>query len=478
MILANPKTHPGRAADSNSFLLFGSDRAAGGLRSHPAPGSPNWLPSLSGEGLGRFRSRTGLKPCDHTRPAEFLFHAPEARHDRVKAIMRAEVQLPPHVAHEDAISAINAGGVLKLRGAVAEHVFIVTMVKDRLLFGITSGTVHWDKKGNRLVFILELDLNPTRWLEHQGSICNGFQNSVQALTLDPEKSRRLSALTLDKGDNVLTSTARLGSTVFDHRGSWWRGVLTAYIGHIKAFLEQILVPTACGARLVKLEDQTVRQAEVHWELEHPRAVAWANDFCKAVRAANLSARVFERPIEEAGIANCRWVKIRRTQEVIVKVYAKQQDRVRLEIEFHDRINQTVKRAGGSTETLVDTLMGLQDPAAQHLQALWTNIMTFIDHSPTATVSLCDFVEKLTRAVPEAHRPVLIDLLISHRHLAETSPDSFAPPRMCQDLVREGLLVRVKTRNRGPVQYALALPYSRMFDRMLGQNDAPPSVMNA
>jgi hypothetical protein len=62
-------------------------------------------------------------------------------------------------------------------------------------------------------------------------------------------------------------------------------------------------------------------------------------------------------------------------------------------------------------------------------------------------------------------------------MTAAAPRGFGPEPVCRALVREGVLVRSQVSNGVEPQYVLSPHCSRMFDRLLDKNEAPPLMLN-
>ncbi|MXQ13983.1 hypothetical protein [Microvirga makkahensis] len=440
------------------------------------PSNPN-IPSV------RYRSQSGLKslsPWSIERGTKFLFAEGDARHDRLKLKVEARVHFSPD-ALEDVLGDIShrdpdsRPDVLRLENRGPDR-WNVSTVRDTWLFN-AHGTADLAKPG-LLVFKLELDLNPTTFLAHQPTprIADiQARPAAEALRVDPNVRQYLRAVTADGNDNMLLGVDYLGSTVFDHRAERWDALMDTYMGKVQELLAATLVPANRLAVLDAIIFKSIVQAEVHWELEHRDAVSWVSGFRKALFAADNATRF---TVYQIGNAEC--IKLTINPEIALKIYAKEAaNRVRFEIEFIGKINRSFRthsRAGYRT-SVPDQLKALRVPAAKHVQRTWNEVMKFTAIEDNAT-DLCDFMARLNRCVPEENRRVIVSLLANQRRLCETIPDGFAPSTVCQALEREGILIRTRIRKRAPqAQYALAPSWSRMFDRLLNRNDAPPHLMN-
>jgi hypothetical protein len=430
----------------------------------------------------RHRSKSGLKSLSQwsrEQGAKFLFAEGDARHDRVKLKAEARVLFSPD-ALEDVLGDINhrdpdiRPDVLRLDNRSPTH-WDVSTARDTWLFN-AHGKAQLAQPG-LLIFEIELDLNPTTFLAHQTTSRIAdiqARPAVEAMRVDPIVRQHLQAATADGNDNVLLGVDYLGSTVFDHRAERWDALMDTYLGKVEELLAETLAPANRWAVLDSITLKSIAQAEIHWELEHRDAVSWVSGFRKALSAADI-----ETSFTVYRIGNAECVRLTVNKEIGLKIYAKEAtNRVRFEIEFTKKIHRSFRspsRAGYRT-SLQDQLKALRVPAAKHIQRTWNEVMQFIAIEDNAT-DICDFMARLNRCVPEENRRKMVSTLANLRRLAETVPGGIAPPTVCQALEREGILIRTRVRKRSEPQYALAPSWSRMFDRLLDRNDAPPAFLN-
>jgi hypothetical protein len=162
-----------------------------------------------------------------------------------------------------------------------------------------------------------------------------------------------------------------------------------------------------------------------------------------------------------------------TKSIRLKVYAKTAKKIRIEVIFSEssRISQILRRLGLLPSAgIVEKLLVLRNEAVKQLHKAWTTIMV-VTHDGNAAADLFDFMSKLHSRVPEENRRTMLSLLGNQRRLTATPPGGLAPEAVCKGLVREGVLIPAGIVTRGPSCYALAPPWSAMFDRLLGRFDA-------
>ncbi|KQO53158.1 hypothetical protein [Methylobacterium sp. Leaf85] len=404
---------------------------------------------------------------------DWLFSAQEARHDHMEAEFTARVRGTPTEL---------AAVLRRLRGRNDKSVF---RLRDRTRttwnLDTRPGTALFEAQGlveipegqGFLALKLKVQLNPTRFLAHQADPAPGaihLKPAREALTPDPAVEARLSARSLDGGDNYLTTPAQVPSP--GERGPWWNGILRSYTGKVRQFIVDHLTPSISGAKLDRAGFGPLRKAEVQFEFYHRDAATWVGEFCNALSVAD-DASESRHWRGTKGKRNAVGAYLGLTQDVLLKVYAKDAYRIRVEVVFSkaQRISQVVKRMGLSpSDDFVDRVQSLRAEAVKQLAKVWKTVMQ-VTKACEAAADICDFMARLNRQVPDENQRIMLSLLGNHRRVTATVPAGIAPDTVCRALVREGVLVPAGIVTRGPARYALAPTWSRMFDRLFGRNDA-------
>lgn len=425
----------------------------------------------------RTRTRPILKRLDPARGFSFLFAPRDARHDHIEANFTAKVR-----GTADELNTV----LRRLRGRGDRGPFSLRE-RNRTSWHLDTrpgaslfeaqGTVEGSLEHGILTLRLRVQLNPTRFLAHQSDPNPGaisLKRPHEALRPDPDVEARLSARTLDGGDNVLTTPAQVPA--FDKRDPWWAGILRTYTGHIRKLIVDLLTPTGSRAQLDRADFDAIRTAEVQFEFCHPDAVSWVANFRNALDVADdASGSRLYRGAE--GQRNAVVAYLGLTKDARLKVYAKDVGRVRFEVVFKgpSRISQLVLRNGLSpSHGIADRLICLRDEAVKQLRKAWGKVMQ-VTQETAATGDMFDFMARLNSGVPAENRRTMLSLLGNHRRLTATPSAGIAPEPVCRALVREGILVPAGIVTRGPRRYALAPEWSEMFDRLLGRSDAVRSL---
>ncbi|GJD44096.1 hypothetical protein AFCDBAGC_1959 [Methylobacterium cerastii] len=419
------------------------------------------------------RTRPILKRMDASREFDFLFPCQDARHDFVEVEFTAKVRGAPQELETvlRRLGGRRETDVLRLRPRSSQSWHLDTR-PGTALFEAT-GTVDIPTGQNLLIVTLRVQLNPTRFLAHQPDPTPGtihLRPPLEALRPNPAVAKALSGQTLDGGDNVLTTPAQVPA--FCDRDPWWTGILRTYTDKVRTFLVDRMVPAESRAQLDRAGFGPIRKCEVQFEFFHRDALSWAAAFCGALCAADDASetRTFVGT-ENARNATVGYLNL--TKSIRLKVYAKETQRIRIEIVFSrsSRITQALKRLKASSNAgIVDKLLLLRDEAVKQLRKTWTTIMD-VTRDGDANAEMFDFMSKLNSRVPEQNRRTMLSLLGNHRRVTATPAGGLAPEAVCRGLVREGVLIPAGIVTRGPARYALAPSWSAMFDRLLGRSDA-------
>lgn len=434
----------------------------------------------------RYRSKTGLRPLKDWSIREgeaFLFKAGEARHDRVKLGLEARVRFDPaQTTVLDLTGDLDHRGIggdpdiFRLVTRRPDRHWRISTVKDTWLFNV-HGDVRQPHPGF-LTYKLDIDVNPTRFWAHQPSTDPAQITAlpaVDALRANPAVREQLQDLTLDGGDNVLTSLDQLGGIWFPSHERKWDAVLDVYIQKIRELMEASLRPPRRYAEIDSFR-LYAKQAEVYWELETPEATTWVSSLRKALCSADGMARFSTYGLASENRGNTECVSL--DKGIFgAKIYAKTPDRVRIEIDLRSHIAQTAKRAGSDGSEAALSLKFLRNDAERRVHKLWRGLMS-LDAGTSEDVELFEFLGRFNSAVPTANRAVLLRLLGNHRRVCPTGPNGYAPPAVLRALERLGIIRKASVRNKAEqTTYAVTGPYTRFFDKFLDRNDAPPRMVN-
>lgn len=405
-----------------------------------------------------------------------LFAPGDARHDRIKARYTAHVQVDPGCV-SDVLSEMGPrddeglfiGDVLPDNRSMRLRPRLGTSRKAMWLV-TGQGIARWRPEVGFIEVNLELDLNPTRFLAHQPDPSLAAimaRDPFEALRVNPSTRAQLALATLDGSDNVLVGLDRLGGQRVEARAEQWQALLSVYVDHVLEALRATIMPAGFVTAPLK-ETLSLSQAETYYEFTAADAVSTVGDLSRLLMSADGASRLFQR-VEIGGTANARWVKLSLTEDIDAKVYAKTHDRVRVEITYTDQVKQVAQRAGAPrNDGPIAKLMALNTDAARRLETFWNALMT-LDASAT---DVCEFMARLNRAVPDDNRRLMLSLIANSRGVTVTAAEGFGSPVVCRALVREGILIPIRTRQRGEARFALTPTWSGMFDRLLDRTDAP------
>lgn len=418
----------------------------------------------------RYRSRTGLRPFSLDTPFEHAFVPGEARHDRIKVKVRTRTTLTPGadveaIIHsmaprdEPSLFTANVRGAddtrFDLRVPRRPPRFLIAG-DGRGVFRAQYGIIDTD---------LRLDINPTRYWAHQADMQvhpTDALSALDALTSNQGISQQLRALTLDDADNLLLGLDRLGGQTFSRRSEQWMTIVGDLLDTLQTYLRDTFAPTYLGANSFTI-DISPLQAECYWEFHSDRAIDDVAEIGRAVIKADGDATL-NYPLSLGGHRNLHWVKLRLTNDIDLKIYAKTADRIRVEVTFLKRISQFASRSGVPAPHTRDplwTLGALRNYATNALQPVWQAIQSLPRTSDSAA-DLVEFVSLLNSAVPEQNRRTLLLLLAHHHSVNATTSDGVASEAVCRRLASLGVLYRIGGRRNVGTRYVLADRYMALL----------------
>ena len=355
----------------------------------------------------RYRSRTGLKPCDPNRSASFLFPYEEARFDRIQMTIAFSGRCPNQEDFQQLIYTLASvvGISADQRPLFSRDETIASnryrlRIKDGWLFKGAGkrdlNTVEY--QNGRVRFHFTLALNLTRFLAHQDSEDLGY---LRALSPDDalqarDCSTRLRGL--DGNDNILT-VKRMGGRSFDNRDAHTRAALEIYMGHIMALFQERIgeIHPEILHDVTPIVFRAIQQAEVYWELESEDAITVVTALGRSCTSS--AAHIFKTFPVTVGIAqNCPSIRIPLNSDVHLVIYAKESRRVRFEVKFSGPIRQLADRSKHSTDrTPYQDLLALRSDASNRMQRVWRALSLTLRDSNPSPGKLSDFLELLNRA---------------------------------------------------------------------------------
>lgn len=418
-----------------------------------------------------YRSKTGLRPYDLSRDFEHQFPPDEVRHDRIKVRVLTTAWLTPsadveaifhNMGPRDSESLFRA--TARGRGDLGIDLVIPARPPRFLLSG--KGKADHNVSRAAIETTLELDLNPTRFRAHQPDDWDpeaDHRNPLDALRLNASVRTELASITLDGNDNVLTGLHRLGGTTFSRRASQWLQVLEAYFRLIEEAIRADFAPTSLGVRAFDFR-MFLRQAECYWEFQSPQAIADVARAASAISHLDGATSIYG-PLSRGGVNNLRWVKLRPNAASELKIYAKMPDRIRIELSFLSRIPQFLSRTGRPAgDTAASMLMTLGHTASSAVRSLWTDMARLLN-STEDPKELITFLSALNRSVPAENLQLMLQLLIHHHGLNAAQDGTIISKSVCDALVRERVLFRVRGRRDIPTRYRVSDSYLQLLQRL-------------
>ena len=448
---------------------------------HPTTGEPILI---------RFRSRSGFKPMDPTRPVEFLFSAEEARHDRLTITISATADTNPDRDIGDVVGVLNDQGtpdrLFRVENGRQPRFSPVSILKDRQRdLWLVSGQGDLTTNGaGRWVLKMSLSLNPQRYLAHQPSAEPDTLRARPpevALRVNEDVREEHALFALDGNDTVILRTDHAGGTAFDNREQQWRTILGIYLDQVRNLIAFEL--ERCQFHNVVVRWEAVSQAEIAWEFTHADAVSWVGDLCRSVFATAPSVSWRRGIAIEAGRErNADWFIVSLAKHIKLRVYAKAVSRIRVEIIYNDHISQEANNRGRdplATATILTTLMALSQRAAVRVLLAWNGFLRNTPGRAPATGDILDFLARLDAAVPPDQRQAVLSILVNSGGITETPDDGGVPKALCTALQSQGLIVRCAiVSKRAPYRYVLAPQFAAAFDAIFRRDARPVALVPA
>jgi hypothetical protein len=429
----------------------------------------------------RYRSPTGVRSLGH-----MSFAASEAKYDRLKVQIRVRLgyadldQISTYLSHIGGEGGFLPAHVFDLRSDRTPHTRKI-YIRDGFLFG-GAGKIKniASRAGGTAEINMTLDLNPTRFLAHQPSGRLGTAEDVYAgLAVDPEHTRPRAATALDGNDNILMGFLQNGGTTFEHRETWWDGVMREYLARLERLLRFNLEPSADNGLppvRVDLEFGSLQQAEVYWEGTCSDAVSWVLSLAdRAYTAAGQmqlrryfpDARQFQEGHNENGVSLAVEMKPS-SGDVRLCIYAKSATRVRFEVRYLVDVRGTVAARQRGTFDAIQLLNFARQDASNRM----TRFNQAIDQLATASFDRSDLLallEAISWAVDhdkDAAR-ALMSPLINVGAVSETPAGGGVAPRSVLDrLSARGIVNRIQLRRGGIRRYALTPTYAAVAQALI------------
>jgi hypothetical protein len=446
--------------------------------------------------VARERNQNGLRHIASQTPPS----ADEARIDRIKVKLSGTVRcagaeaLNSYFRHMDSSDPLGEPTLFTQLGRGGTRVAGVR--KDT--WTVLGGRVRYFINGVSNVGIaVELDLNPTRTLQHAISL----HTFDELAGLTPREFFRRStrvrtsteAATLTHTDNALIGPRNLGGTVFSARTARWTEFLRIYENQLRALIAEALLPPELGFPVGQVSgtgqvengdvsvdlrwcNLVVSQAEVYWERWAPDASNIARRFADRAMCASSDATTRLYPTREQ-VGSHRSVDrkneqyaivIRQTEEVDFAAYAKLSERVRFEMRYQRDLTKPLGGRPPSDDGAVMNawMTALVLDATNRLP--WTDILTQLPNVESgdriaATVGLADAIRAACEGMGRLDLFAdLLDHLLRHGGASEGAGGPFAEPGVFSALARRDVVTKVRLQGRRrigtPVRWSLTPRY--------------------
>jgi hypothetical protein len=330
--------------------------------------------------------------------------------------------------------------------------------------------LHRDRQPPEAGLNLELWLNPIRTLEHL--LARHDQADFASLSpaeffrRDPEPTAR--NRTLDGRDNMISDFLSFGGSAQLTLERRIETYLETFERALKGRLLQELCPVEqgydwrddCGDLVADNDEVTVRldwsglnvsQCEVCWERVKPDALEAVHQLGEGILRSARTGEVQLHPeLEGAAVARelgAATVKLPLVPKgnVLLVLYAKARDRLRLEVRYLPELTQDVRdRLPPGPRSLVRWLNAFSEDAARRLR--WdalTRMLTFPQPSDReALLDLVEAVQHATQRIQGKRRRLLSDLL-TFGAVTATGAEGHAPIRVLDRLASMGVVEHVR-----------------------------------
>jgi hypothetical protein len=411
----------------------------------------------------------------------------EAKHDRIKVRVTMRIgyssveQLSEYMEHIGDQSGLVARPLFRVQSDRTPHTRTLRVMSGWLFSG--SGRLHHANaaQGGIATLVLELDLNPTRFLAHHRAGASVVEleamSPEEALATCPDNEAPARAAALDGNDNVLLGTLRQGGTTLERRGEWWRERLGLYLRHVEALLHARLVPTMTNAlppvHVTAPSFDAVAQAECYWELETNRARTVVALLADRLRAASGQFRLrmhlpSVEEIEEGHDQNSNSVTLHLGRGIQFCVYAKTADRVRFEMRYLADVRDNAARSLHGPVNILTILEAAREDAARRMTRIRETLAMTLAPTSFDRRHLMDFLRELLYACDGDRDAAeqLMEGLVNFGGVTQTPAGGIAPPEALRRLERRRIIRRLRVRARGAPRFVLAPPYATLQRALL------------
>lgn len=436
----------------------------------------------------RERNRYGIRPFNPENAAA----ANDALFDRV--VLKVQGRVTP--MWPDAVAEFASGVGTNSASPLFER---VRGWKDRRVSKLRTGTtiskaklVVWDH-GTFGSIDLELTVNPMRTLGHL--LDRYSYEQIADLTptefFEKRRSPRAKSLTLDGNDNMVADFLAFSGTVHTARVQRVAEYLRSFEAHLIARIMEGLCPPELGYDLqllggnavaendharVELEWSSLKvsQCEVCWEWHDPDALSKVHALADTAVTSARSTEVnfFDRPTVERTLGALA-VRLPLPGDVVIVIYAKAQDRLRVEVRYPTGLAKTVgDRLPTGTRMLKDWLDVTSNHAAQRVPWESLHALLTVPSQPDLD-ALADLLAAVADATDRAKskRQGLLRQLLRHGAVTGTSRDGPAPYQVLKKLADRGVVEHMRLARRDAEEgrrYRLADRYAGLIERLHGE----------
>ena len=345
----------------------------------------------------------------------------------------------------------------------------------------------WDN-GVHGSFEIELVVNPIRTLGHL--LDRYSYGEIADLSVidffDRREAPTARDLTLDGNDNMIADFLAFSGSMHSTQVQRVAEFLRLFEDRLQARIIEDLCPNDLGYAIsidsgsaVAVTDDArveldwshlkISQCEVCWEWHDSNALARVHALADAAITSARSTEVnfYGRPTVVRDLGALA-VRLPLSSNVSIVVYAKAQDRLRLEVRYPTALNKFVgDRLPSSRRTLLDWFDAIREHAAERVP--WEGLHDLLAVPPEPNIdALADLLTALADATDRAKskREGLLRELLRHGAVTGTSRDGPAPYQVLQKLADHGVLEHVRLVGRDRQQgrrYRLSRRYQGLVD---------------
>ncbi|MFX4223492.1 MAG: hypothetical protein ACMVO3_22470 [Thalassobaculum sp.] len=379
------------------------------------------------------------------------------------------------------LNAFGRSSVFRRSGPIAagsrNRFQVPTGVSSPWLF---SGEISFNGRGPRMNASIRLWLNPIRFAAHRGLGLDQVRDmpAAEALSADPRRETAIRNWSLDRSDNMVP--AQMAA----HPSDWieYAGV---YFGKVRDLIDAEIGAALASADMTRQlaegrwGDVVVPEAEVAWEFRQPQALSAVHAFIPRLRAVAqaLEVTVYEtgrssHSSQATGIRHrTRHNAVQAAVSVLgedksaieVAFYAKEHDRLRLEVRYQRNLRQMLRsRLVGIPRdfaSLPDYLAAVREDGADRLNRVLGAADLVPERADDDVASYFDLAGKVAEACEGRSDLVaqVLELLTVHGGLSAINEELSV---ISHRLARLGVLRQSSTRLRSRERrYALVREFA-------------------